>query len=429
MEGLALIRQGIEYLRGQDAGTITDGQLVEEMPELHQLESMLAAQRARRVAMADTRELWRVDGSKACWAWLARTCDMSPAAAKALVHLSKNLAAAPLTRDAFEGGAIDRDRAVELARRARSGHKQVADLFPEAEAQLLEQAKTLSFDGLSRVLRYWESLIDQDSEEAQGNDDYLSRRLHASEFLRGMVRVDATLDPVGGAIFTTELARIEQELFDSDWATAKAVHGDDTRASHLTRTPPQRRADALVEMAHRSASYEPRTDSDSQPRPLFSVHIGPDTVNRLCELASGTVIAPGLLVPYLGEADIERIIYDPKSRVIDLSRRAPFFRGGLRRAIELRDRWCTHPGCTKPAEHCEIDHITPRSHGGETVQDNGRASCDTHNRWQWNHHQRHHGGNNTNTNTNTNSNDDDDHNNNTNNDNDDDEPPPTHDTS
>jgi hypothetical protein len=30
---------------------------------------------------------------------------------------------------------------------------------------------------------------------------------------------------------------------------------------------------------------------------------------RLCELASGTVIAPGQVVPHLGDAEIERIVY------------------------------------------------------------------------------------------------------------------------
>lgn len=277
-----------------------------------------------------------------------------------------------------------------LSRCADSHRKVVADAFGDAEAALLEQTRSLSFDGLCRLLRYWESLVDEDGAEDQGEeDDYLSRHLHASEIVRGMVRIDGTLDPVGGAIFAGELARLEKELFDADWAAAKVLHGDDTLPEHLTRSPAQRRADALTEMARRSASYEPRCNGDGLPRPLFSVHIGPDVVARMCELASGTVIAPGLLVPYLGEAEIEQIVYGPSSRVIDLSERARFFTGGLRRAMELRDRWCTHPGCTELAEDCHIDHITAHTKGGRTTQDNARARCDTHNWWIWNHQQRH----------------------------------------
>ncbi|HMG44729.1 MAG TPA: DUF222 domain-containing protein [Acidimicrobiales bacterium] len=379
MEGLAMVREGIGSLRAQSGADVTDEQVVGAMAEFHRLESMFAAQRSRFTDILDERKLWRADGSKAFWAWLSRTADMSPTAAKAVVGLAKRLRQAPLTKEVFETGDIDRNRAVELSRRAASHRKVVADAFGAAEAELVAHAKTLSFDGLCRVLRYWEAVVDDDGEEAQGDDDHLSRNLHVTEILRAMVRIDGTLDAIGGAIVAGELARIEKDLFDVDCADARAVWGDDTRPEHLTRSPSQRRADALTEMARRSAAHQPRKSPDGSPRPLFSVHIGPDTVARMCELASGTVIAPGLLVPYLGEADIERIIHGPRSRVIDLSKRARFFTGGLRRAIELRDRWCTHPGCTEPAENGHIDHVTPRSHNGETTQQNARARCDTHN--------------------------------------------------
>ena len=61
--------------------------------------------------------------------------------------------------------------------------------------------------------------------------------------------------------------------------------------------------------------------------------------------------------------------------------RRRFFTGALRRAIEVRDRQCTHPsGCDVPAEECEIDHIQPYSRGGLTTQANGRCRCSVHNR-------------------------------------------------
>ncbi|QXC61401.1 HNH endonuclease [Aquihabitans sp. G128] len=56
------------------------------------------------------------------------------------------------------------------------------------------------------------------------------------------------------------------------------------------------------------------------------------------------------------------------------------FPGALRRAIEVRDRHCTHPGCTVPAERCDVDHIVEWSSGGDTTQANGRLLCPAHNR-------------------------------------------------
>jgi HNH endonuclease len=111
------------------------------------------------------------------------------------------------------------------------------------------------------------------------------------------------------------------------------------------------------------------------------VHVGDGSLKRLCELATGTTVTPGQLVPLIGDADIERIVYAPGSRrVIDLGVRSRLFTGPLRRAILLRDRRCRHPGCDTPAEDCEVDHVIPYSRGGRTDQDNGEARCATHNR-------------------------------------------------
>ena len=79
-----------------------------------------------------------------------------------------------------------------------------------------------------------------------------------------------------------------------------------------------------------------------RPRPLLTVTIGIDPFNHLCQTAAGTVIAPGLLIPLLGDADIERIVYDPPNRRIEASWRRRFT-GALRRIIEIRDGHCQHP--------------------------------------------------------------------------------------
>jgi hypothetical protein len=174
-----------------------------------------------------------------------------------------------------------------------------------------------------------------------------------------------------------ELERLEQELFDHDWAQAKAQHGDNLRVADLARTPAQRRADALVLMAQRSAAMPAEGKT---PAPLFTILVGYETFHgRLCELASGTVITPGQLVPWLDRASIERIVFDGPSRVIDVGVHRRFVTGATRRAVEVRDKHCTTPGCRIPAAKCDVDHITPASHGRLTVQDNGRLRCPPHN--------------------------------------------------
>ena len=65
----------------------------------------------------------------------------------------------------------------------------------------------------------------------------------------------------------------------------------------------------------------------------------------------------------MDSAYFERAIFSLGNRV-DVSVRARLFTGGTRRAIELRDRICTHPYCYEPAENCQVDHIEPYAQGG-----------------------------------------------------------------
>ena len=191
------------------------------------------------------------------------------------------------------------------------------------------------------------------------------RHLSASVTFNGTVAIDGVLDPLGGEVLKSELVRLCEQLRLQDLRDG------------VVRTTTQRRADALVEMAMRSAT----APADGlRPRPLLSVTIGIDPFDHLCQTAAGTVIAPGLLIPYLSDADIERIVYDPPARRFEASRKRSFT-GAMRRIIEIRDGHCQHPsGCDEPAARCDADHIVPHSHGGITCLCQGELECLYHNR-------------------------------------------------
>jgi hypothetical protein len=177
----------------------------------------------------------------------------------------------------------------------------------------------------------------------------------------------AVLDPVAAVAVDEELHRLEHQLYLTDQTNDSNGAG---------RTPRQRSADALVEMATRSAT----TQGGRRPRPLISVLVGETMFAHTCELTAGTVLTAGEIVPLLADADIERIIFEAPDRIISTSQRRTFT-GALRRAIEIRDRRCTHhSGCRTVAARCDIDHITPVPDGALTSYDNGRVLCSTHNR-------------------------------------------------
>ena len=247
---------------------------------------------------------------------------------------------------------------------------------------LVDQIKTLRHPDAKRCTRYWLNLAEDEIGKEPCDRDRAGRHFNGVRTYLGRVVFDGMLDPIAGTTVLNELNRLERQLFENDWAEARAEHGDSATASQLRRTADQRRADALEEMARRSAAMDPHA---VMPRPLFSVLLGYTGFSSLCELADGTVVRPGQLVPHLGEADIERIVFEGPSRVIDVGARQRFFTGALRRAIQVRDRHCTHPsGCDVPAERCDVDHITPFARGGLTTQANGRCRCSVHNR-QRNH--------------------------------------------
>ena len=59
----------------------------------------------------------------------------------------------------------------------------------------------------------------------------------------------------------------------------------------------------------------------------------------------------------------------------------------LARRIRLRDGTCRHPGCSVPADDCDVDHVRPFSHndpanGGPTIESNLMCLCRRHHRFK-----------------------------------------------
>ncbi len=83
---------------------------------------------------------------------------------------------------------------------------------------------------------------------------------------------------------------------------------------------------------------------------------------------------------------VQTFVFDGADRVFSTSK-ARTFRGRLRRAIQVRDRHCTHPAvCDAPINECDVDHVTAYCEGGETSEAGGRLQCEAHNRHSDLHH-------------------------------------------
>jgi hypothetical protein len=375
----AVLSAGIDELLDVDPDTLDDIELTEAVVTLHREQARLAAAVTRLTAAADARRVWADDGSRSCGAWVAHRCRVPVGQARAEAWLGRRLRSMPGTAEALAVGDISLRHAMVLASLAGG---RTAAYFVRDEALLVDNARTMSWADFVRAIEYWRQHADPDGVERDADHDDALRRVHLSPGMRGTGILDGMLTPLGYATFDAALRRVEQELFEADWAAARAEHGDAATACHLSRTHAQRRHDALVELARRAMAAPA---DGKRPRPLISVFVGYETFKgRICQLAGGTVVSPGTVASLLDEALIERVVFDGPSRVIDLGR-ARHFTGAVRRALEVRDQRCTHHGCDQPAERCQGDHVQAWTAGGATTVDNGQLRCGFHNRWRWQH--------------------------------------------
>lgn len=225
-------------------------------------------------------------------------------------------------------------------------------------------------------MTYWTHHADPDGADQDAAAKRDARNVWITESVSGMYFGKIAFDPISGAVVAAELDRLEEQMFKADWVAARQRLGREPTTDDLDRTTAQRRADALTEMARRSAAMPPDA---TQPRILLSVLVGAGTFVNLCEIeATRQPIPPGALTGWLDDATFERILFDGPDRIMAVSHRR-LFTGAPRRGIQARDRTCQGPGCDVPAPRCHIDHVVPVDAQGPTTQTNGEPLCDAHN--------------------------------------------------
>ena len=372
------LARAIDGLVDADTEGVSDSEVAEAMLGLRREQARLAAVVAEQTAVFEARGVYGADGSRSATDRIAVHGRLPRGQVAGELRDARRLRTMPETRAAFRSGDLSAAHVRALARLA--GHPRAGAHFPDGEAHLVDEARRLRFDDWERLCGYWRDAADPDGPEQRHGRDQDLRRFRIGVGLDGVGHADGHLTPLAADAVNAVLAQIERELFDNDWAAAKVVHGDDTTVAHLARTAAQRRHDALVEMAIRATTAPA---DGKRPAPLVTVMVDFDTfAGRVCELAAGTVIAPGAVAELLGhdETLIQRVVAHGANRVRDISS-ARSFRGILRRVLEVVHRRCDHETCFVPAARCEGDHIVAWSAGGATTQDNGRLGCDFHNRW------------------------------------------------
>jgi hypothetical protein len=182
--------------------------------------------------------------------------------------------------------------------------------------------------------------------------------------MNGMRRVDGWLTPLAGETLETALMALMPPPADDD-----------------TRTPRQRRHDALEDLARGflDSGHAPLSGGE---KPHLMVMTDLDALQGVAggthETSNGDVLATDEVRRLGCDASISRIVLGPDSEILDVGRRTRVWPAAVRRAIVARDRHCTARGCERRSQWCDIHHIRHWADGGETNVGNGRLLCRFH---------------------------------------------------
>ncbi len=97
------------------------------------------------------------------------------------------------------------------------------------------------------------------------------------------------------------------------------------------------------------------------------------------EVLEGGVV-PAEVARHLAlDARFRRLVTDPDTgHLLDLGRRSYAIPDALRDFLVARDGTCRHPGCSRPAARCQLDHAVPWGEGGATAPSNLEHLCVRH---------------------------------------------------
>lgn len=229
-------------------------------------------------------------------------------------------------------------------------------------------------------------------------------------------KVDAELDRDGFDVWQAELERLMDRFLEEDRAEARDRLGRAPLHGELRRTTRQRRADAMVEMARRSAAH---TGDDLGPcRYVTNVHVSPEfltaliavlttalnpdrdpdfdldealagielTEDSMHELDDGSVLTVNTVVLALLTGTVRGILFDPHGEILRFGHERRLFSHAQAQAIRAMFRRCCHPhGCDRSGPRTQSDHVVEVQDGGPTDLANGGRECESHNIWKTNH--------------------------------------------
>ena len=370
-----LLDSGAQQFVGALSAACAEGLSVTELTDL----LGVALRRRNQIDCAVTRTVGAVDTAAqqakeageltmglSCASFLAHCLHISSSAAHAQVRLARQLPSMPATLAAFERGDLSPQHATVVARSVEHVTRGGGDAGVAERLLLGEAGERDPRDLLRYGLGLLHRLAPREM-EAEEDRRHRCRYLRVAELFDGGFEVEGYLDEVAGARLKTAL---------------DGVMGP--RARDEERTPGQRRADALDEIVTRVLDAGELPVRGGQ-RPHLTITASLETLRAdpgapAALLDWGFPISGKALRRIADDAEITPILLSKSGDPLHVGRKYRTATRKMRKALAERDRRCVWPGCDRPPEQTQGDHIDPWAKGGRTDIDRMRSLCGPHNR-------------------------------------------------
>ena len=264
-QALAMVRAGLGYLAGRDAGSLATSVQAEALIGLEAAEAQHTAARAKILAAFTAQQGYEADGYYGAASWLRARTRVTKGAAAAATGWARRLGAHPVIAAALAAGQLP----VSLARLVCDWTDQLPEDY-RADADGILLAAVLGGADQHDLARLGREMLDRAQTcPDRDNDGFEERALWLGTTFGGAWRLQGDLTPACAAALSVVLDALGQKAGPED-----------------TRTAAQRRHDAVEEACRRLIGGQMIPGRDGQP-PHLSVHID---LGDLASLRGGSVL-------------------------------------------------------------------------------------------------------------------------------------------
>jgi hypothetical protein len=363
----------VDALVAQDPHDLPDAALTESTAALLREKRRIDGILARRLQVMDARDATTAECGRSTRAWLVEEQLLSRPDAGARMQVARTYVTRPGIVEAMLTGDITHDHAKLIA--GFVPKLPDLDARDEAEKLLLEAARFTDPTTLAKGLR---ELADrlclnetaEERAERKRSDCFLSFR----DTIDQMVHLEGMLDRVGASLLRKALYPL----------AVKAGLVDE-------RSPQQRHADALVELARMAMNSGDLPETAGEPTQALVTTTLADLIRQLLpgdtseSTLDGEPITPNTARMLTCDAGIIPAVLGGPSEVLDLGRTTRTWTRAQRKAAKHRaNGHCEAPKCQAGIQRCDLHHEHHWARGGKSDLTNAIYLC-TYHHWLTHH--------------------------------------------